>query len=89
MKREELEKLLDEIDGSVAVECMDNEAFYVLANSLNDELNEKTMRVNDLLSANKVLTKMRSRLRQMFDMLEDKDAGGMSICEARKWLLEC
>ena len=92
MKHDELNTQLEKIDNSPAVECSDTSAFFELAFKLNDELNAQTIRVNDLLVANEVLTKMRSRLRRMFDILEDKeviDGKSMTICEARRWLLEC
>ena len=88
MKRDDLEKMLNEIDNSVAVECMDNSAFYILAHELNNELNAKNIRVADLQEANNVLTKMRDRIRHMFDLLEGKVKGSeMSICDAKRWLL--
>ena len=88
MTRDELEVKLDMIDMSPDVECMDNSAFYDLAHELNDALNAQSIRVNDLQSANEVLTKMRDRIRRMFYILEGKDSHEeMTICDAKRWLL--
>ena len=50
------------------------------------------MRIRDLLQANEALVDRQDRttrrLRVVFDELENKEFGAMSVCDAKAWILE-